>query len=75
MIDTIAAKLGLVALLGARGVLRRFRPIVAFEYHPGLWARAGRTLADAERLLARELGYRLSPLPSHDEVQTILAVP
>jgi FkbM family methyltransferase len=63
------------ALLGAAETLRRFRPVVAFEYHPDLWAVASRAFADADRLLGRQLGYRLSPLPSKDEVRTILAIP
>jgi hypothetical protein len=63
------------ALPSASETLRRFRPIVAITYNPELWAKAGRTLADADRLLERGVGYRLSPLPGLDEVRMILAVP
>jgi FkbM family methyltransferase len=65
----------LPALFGARLTLRRFRPIVAFEYHPGLWARAGYSLGDASSLLAGDLGYRMHPLSPLGEVLIILALP
>src|SRR5262245_44023963 len=40
------------ALLGARETLKRWRPIVTFEYHHPLWAAAGHTLDHATNLLA-----------------------
>jgi FkbM family methyltransferase len=62
------------ALFGARETIERFRPVIAFEYHAALWERAGRSFADADRLLAGEFGYRLTPLVSGGEAQSILAV-
>lgn len=89
-IDLLAAGIGLTsvrllktdlegedlpALIGARRTLRRFRPIVAFEYHADLWKKAGHTLADAGELLTDDLGYQLIPLPANGEAITVLALP
>ncbi len=89
-IDALIAKVGLsdlrliktdlegedfAALVGARETLKRWRPILAFEYHHGLWAAAGRTLESATDFLTFELGYRISSLAQCYEVQTILALP
>jgi hypothetical protein len=65
----------LPALFGARLTLRRFRPIVAFEFHPGLWARAGYSLGDASSHLTGDLGYHMHPLSPLGEALTILALP
>jgi FkbM family methyltransferase len=65
----------LPALFGARLTLRRFRPIVAFEYHPGLWSHAGYTLTDARSLLTDDLAYHMHLLAPGGEVLTILALP
>jgi FkbM family methyltransferase len=63
------------ALVGARATLQRWRPLVAFEYHVGLWARASQTLENATELLTGEFGYRLSLLTFSYDVQTFLALP
>jgi hypothetical protein len=63
------------ALHGARETLRASRPIVAFEYHPDLWARAGRSLVDADRLFSHANGYRLSPLAKSGDVFMVMAIP
>src|SRR5262245_25412259 len=62
------------ALLGARETLQRWRPTVAFEFHLSLWAAAGQTLNSATDLLAGEMGYRITSLAQHHEVQTMLAL-
>ena len=63
------------ALLGARETLRRWRPMLAFEHHRGLWATAGHTLATATDFLSGELGYRITSLNQSYEIQTMLALP
>jgi FkbM family methyltransferase len=63
------------ALVGARETLKRWRPLLAFEHHRGLWAAAGQTLESATDFLTGELGYRISSLAQSYEVQTILALP
>jgi FkbM family methyltransferase len=63
------------ALVGARETLKRWRPMLAFEHHRGLWAAAGHTLASATDFLTGELGYRISSLAQGYEVQTMLAFP
>jgi len=63
------------ALLGARETLKRWRPIVTFEYHRPLWAAAGHTLNLATNLLTGEMGYRVSPFSRHPEVQIMVALP
>jgi FkbM family methyltransferase len=63
------------ALVGARETLKRWRPMLAFEYHHGLWAAAGHTLESATDFLTGEFGYRISSLNQGPEVQTILALP
>jgi FkbM family methyltransferase len=63
------------ALVGARETLKRWRPMLAFEYHRGLWAAAGQTLASATDFLTGEFGYRISSLNQGPEIQTILAIP
>src|SRR5215211_6466822 len=50
------------ALLGARETLKRWRPMIAFEHHRGLWAAAGHTLASATEFLTGELGYQITAL-------------
>lgn len=63
------------ALVGARETLKRWRPVVAFEFHRELWAEAGQTLESATEFFTGELGYRISSLAQSYEVQTILALP
>ena len=63
------------ALVGARETLKRWRPMVSFEHHLGLWTAAGHTLASATDFLAGELGYRITMLIPGTEVQTMLAMP
>ena len=63
------------ALVGARETLKRWRPMVAFEHHRGLWAAAGQTLESATDFLTGEFGYRITSLNQGPEVQTILALP
>jgi FkbM family methyltransferase len=63
------------ALVGARETLRRWHPMIAFEYHRELWAVAGHTLESATDFLTGEFGYRISSLAQCYEVQTILALP
>ena len=63
------------ALVGARETLTRWRPMLAFEHHRGLWAAAGQTLAGATDFLTGELGYRITSLNQGYEVQTMLALP
>jgi FkbM family methyltransferase len=63
------------ALVGARETLKRWRPMLAFEYHRGLWAAAGHTLESATDFLTAEFGYRISSLNQGPEIQTILALP
>jgi FkbM family methyltransferase len=63
------------ALFGARETLRRWRPLLVFEHHRGLWASAGQTLESATDFLTGELGYRITALAQGYEVQTMLALP
>ncbi len=63
------------ALVGARETLQRWRPLLAFEHHRGLWATAGQTLASATDFLSGELGYRITCLNQSYELQTMLALP
>lgn len=63
------------ALLGALETIKRWRPIVTFEYHRPLWAAAGHTLDGATNLLTGEIGYRVSPFRYHPEVQIMVALP
>ncbi len=63
------------ALVGARETLKRWRPMLAFEHHRGLWATAGHTLASATDFLTGDLGYRITSLNQSYEVQTMLTLP
>jgi FkbM family methyltransferase len=63
------------ALLGARETLKRWRPILAFEYYVGLWETAGHTLESATDFLTGELGYYITTLAQSYEVRTMIAVP
>jgi FkbM family methyltransferase len=64
------------ALLGASAVLRHMRPHVFFEFHPELWAAAGRSLAEATRLLTNEFDYRIRPIGEEPEgIRMIGAMP
>jgi FkbM family methyltransferase len=63
------------ALVGARETLKRWRPMLAFEHHRGLWEAAGQTLESATEFLTGEFGYRITSLAQGYEVQTMLALP
>jgi FkbM family methyltransferase len=63
------------ALVGARETLTRWRPMIVFEHHRGLWAAAGHTLEGASEFLIGELGYRVTALVQGYELQTMLGLP
>ena len=63
------------ALVGARETVKRWRPMIVFEHHRGLWAAAGQTLEGATGFLTGELGYRVTALVRGTEVDTMLALP
>jgi FkbM family methyltransferase len=89
-IDALVAEIGLsdlrliktdlegedfAALVGARETLKRWRPMLAFEHHRGLWAAAGHTLESATDFLTGEFGYRITSLNQGYEIKTMLALP
>jgi FkbM family methyltransferase len=63
-------------LRGAQATIRKFQPIICFEYNAATYAAAGVSLADAAGLLMQGQGYRLRPLRANDpNFQMVIALP